>query len=158
MGLNWIATSDSGISPVANGDDAVLLGIGFNLPVYKNRIRSATCEAREENLASQAKLEVIQDQIAEEVFNTIAKLESLASTLVLLRDDMLPKSLQTLELSIVEYAAGKTDYTQLISNWRGVLKYRIALINLQSNRMQLLATLTRQVGQLDPIRASSVSR
>ena len=137
--------------------DAVLLGIGFNLPVYKDRIRSATCEAREMSRASVAKLEVIQDQIAEEVFDTIAKLESIDSTAALLRDDILPKSIRTLDLAIDEYSTGETDYVQLITNWRGVLKYRIALINLQSNRLQLLAKLARQVGQLAPIESESLN-
>ena len=38
-GLNWIATSSEGISPVANGEDALLLSIGFNLPIRKSRIQ-----------------------------------------------------------------------------------------------------------------------
>lgn len=153
VGLNWIGTSDAGISPVANGDDAVLLGIGFNLPVYTQRIRAAVCEARAARLASTAKLEVIQDQIAQEIFETVTQLESVDITSALLRDDILPKSIRTLELSIEEYSTGRMDYNQLISNWRNVLKYRIALANLQSNRMRLLASLARQVGQFEPIDA-----
>ena len=46
VGLSWIATSTDGISPVANGDDALLLGIGINLPIYKDRIRAAAREAK----------------------------------------------------------------------------------------------------------------
>ena len=41
VGLNWIGTSANGISPATNGDDAVLLGIGFNLPVDRSRHSSS---------------------------------------------------------------------------------------------------------------------
>lgn len=151
VGLNWIATSSDGISPVANGDDAFLIGVGFNLPVYKNRIRAAVCEAQSASFASSAQLEVIRDEIAEEVFDTVAKLDGTAVTLALLQDDIIPKSERTLELSIEEYSTSKTDFTQLIENWRGVLKYRVALANLQAQQLQLLASLARQIGQLEPL-------
>ena len=149
VGLSWIATSTDGISPVANGDDALLLGIGINLPIYKDRIRAAAREAKAASLASTSKLEVIQDEIAEEVFDTVAKLESTATTLTLLQEDIIPKSERTLELAIEEYSTNETDFTQLIDNWRGVLKYRVALANLQAQQLQLLASLARQVGQLE---------
>ena len=32
LGFNWIATSSDGISPVANGDDSLMLTMGMNLP------------------------------------------------------------------------------------------------------------------------------
>lgn len=157
VGLNWIATSNRGISPVANGDDALLLGVGFNLPINKSRIRSAICEAQEAKLASSAKLESLKDQIAEEVFDSVAKLDSAGATLSLIQEDIVPKAERSLELSIEEYANAKTDFAQLIANWRSLLQYRIAVANLQSQRRQLLATLGRQVGLLEPIHPPSAS-
>ena len=151
VGLSWIATSNNGISPVANGDDAVLLGVGFNLPVYKNRIRAAACEAKESSMASVAKFESLQDQIAEEVFDTVAKLDSTGSTLTLLQEDIIPKSERTLQLAIEDYSNGITDYAQLVANWRSLLRYRVAEANLKSERLQLSASLSRQIGELQPI-------
>ncbi len=151
VGLNWIATSSEGISPVANGDDALQLGVGFNLPIHQRRIQAAICEADEAGLASAAELESLQDQIAEEVVDTLAKLDSATSTLTLLQEDILPKSTRALGLSIDEYTNGKTDYTRLISNWRSLLRHRVAVANLKSQQRQLLATLGRQVGLLEPV-------
>ncbi len=146
VGLNWVATSTNGISPFANGDDAVLLGIGFNLPLYENRVRAAGCEAKASSLASIAQLESLHDQIAEEVFDTVAKLESTAATLSLLQDDIIPKTDRVLQMAVEDYANGKLDYAQLISNWRALLRHRITEAKIRSHRMQLMATLTRQIG------------
>ncbi len=156
VGLNWITTSDSGISPVANGDDALLLGVGFNLPVYKSRIRAGICEAQANRRASQSRLDSLQDMVAEEVFDLVAKLESNGQTLELIQNDIIPKAQRTLDLSIDEYSTDEIEYVQLIANWRSVLRYRITEASLQSQYSQLLASLTRSVGQLEPIQSDGI--
>lgn len=157
VGLNWIATSSNGISPVANGDDALLLGVGFNLPVYQSRIRAGICEAHSNRLASQHRLASIQDQASEEVFDLVAKLDSTRDTLSLIQEDIIPKAERTLELSIDEYATDSITYVQLIANWRNVLRYRTTEANLQSQYHQILASLARSVGQLSPIQNPSIA-
>ena len=151
VGLNWIATSTVGISPVANGDDAVLLGVGFNLPIYKDRIRAAVCEAKASKRASESRLESLQDQAAEEVFDIIQQIDSAQQTLSLIQEDIIPKSQRTLNLSFDEYSTGKIDYVQLIENWRSVLRYRLLEANLLSQYQQLMASLARSVGQIAPL-------
>lgn len=151
VGLNWIATSSSGISPVANGDDALMLGVGFNLPVYKQRIRAAVGEAAHSSMASTFALQSIEDQISEEVFDSITQLESTRDMLSLLQVDIIPKTERALDLSIEDYSNGNSDYVQVIANWRALLKFRIAQVDLRSSRMQLMAVLSRKVGQLEPM-------
>jgi len=156
VGLNWIATSSDGISPVANGDDALLLGIGFNLPVYKSRIRAGICEAQSNRLASESRLASLQNQASEEVFDLVAKLGSTRDTLTLIQEDIIPKAERTLDISIDEYATDSVTYIQLIANWRSVLRYRITEANLQSQFQQQLASLARSIGQLNPIQTEAV--
>ena len=158
VGFNWIATSTDGISPVANGDDALLLGIGFNLPVYKSRIRAGICEAQSNRLASESRLASLLDRASEEVFDIVAKLDSTRDTLTLIQEDIIPKAERTLEVSIDEYATDSVTYVQLIANWRSVLRYRITEANLQSQYQQLLASLARSVGQIDPIQSSVIHK
>ena len=156
VGLNWIATSSNGISPVANGDDALLLGIGFNLPFYKSRIRAGICEAESNRLASESRFASLQDQSVEEVFDLVAKLESTRDTLTLIQEDIIPKAERTLELSIDEYMTSSIQYVQLITNWRNVLRYRITEADLQSQYQQLLASLVRSVGQILPMQPATI--
>ena len=151
VGVNWIATSSNGISPIANGDDALLLGIGFNLPVYKSRIRAGICEAQSNRFASESRYSGLQAQAAEEVFDIVSRLDATRDTLSLVQEDILPKAERTLDLSFEEYATDSIQYIQLISNWRSVLRYRIAEANLQSQYQQLLASLARSIGQIGPL-------
>lgn len=151
VGLNWIATSSQGISPVANGDDAVQLGIGFNLPVNRDRIRAAIGQARSQSRASQSRLENLRNQVIEQVFELIATAESTRDTLGLLQEDIIPKAQRTLDLSIEEYGNGEARYLQLIENWRSVLKYRITELRLISEFNQTMASLVRVTGRTDGI-------
>ena len=151
MGLNWIATSSSGISPVANGDDALLLGINFNLPIYKNRIRAKVCEAHANRMASETRILSLQNEIAQQILELVAKLENTRDTLLLFQDDIIPKSERSFELAQIEYSTGKIDFGQLISDWRSVLRYRLAEAKLQAQYHQQISALSSSVGMLDPI-------
>ena len=138
-------------------DSALLLGIGFNLPVYKSRIRAGICEAQSNRLASESRLASLQDLASEEVFDLVAKLESTRETLSLIQEDIIPKAERTLEVSIDEYAADSVTYVQLIANWRSVLRYRVTEANLQAQYQQQLASLARSIGQLNPIQTEAVA-
>ena len=98
----------------------------------------------------------LQDAASEEVFDLVAKIESTRDTLTLVQEDIIPKAERTLDISIDEYTTDSVTYVQLIANWRSVLCYRITEANLQSQYQQLLASLARSIGQLNPIGTDSV--
>ncbi|MDG1809122.1 MAG: TolC family protein [Pirellulaceae bacterium] len=150
VGLNWISTSSSGLSPVANGEDAVLLGIGFNLPIHRRKIAAAIGEAKATTLASSSRYDSLQDQVGEEVFDLIARAESSQATLEMMQQDIIPNASRTLELSIEEYVNGDIKYVQLIDNWRALLRYRIAEAQMIAEGNQIAASLARSVGGFMP--------
>ncbi len=155
VGLNWIATAAAGNSPVANGDDALLLGVGFNLPINGSRIRAGICESQANWLAATNRLDSLQDLASEEIVDLVVRLESTGDTLNLIQQDIIPKAERTLDISIDEFATSSNSYGQLIENWRRVLRYRITEANLQSQYLQLLASLARSAGQLAPIQSQT---
>jgi len=64
----------------------------------------------------------------------------------LFHDDIIPKADQTLRASLSAYEVGKTDFLQLIDNWRQLLRFQIMYQRLESQLRQTLATLDRVVG------------
>ena len=157
IGMNWISTSDEGISPLANGQDALSLGIGFNLPIYRNRIRSAVCEAKAISAATNNRYASLQDQITEEIFSLIAKAESERTILELLQQDIIPKANRTLELAIDEYANGDVPYVQLIEDWRSLLRYRLSEARSMTETHLTLASISRSVGEIDELTDESLA-
>ncbi len=149
FGLNWIATSSDGISPVANGDDALMLTLGMNLPVYKKRIDAGVREAQTRALASSRKYDRLKDETMEGVADLFAKIKSQQENLRLFRNDIIPKQKLTLEQSIDDYQVGKVDFLQLIENWRQLLRFQIAEKRFETDLQQSLASLARQIGSFE---------
>ena len=146
LGFNWIATSTDGISPVANGDDSLLLTLGMNLPIYKKRIDHGVREAKTRALAEARGYDALKDETMESVADLFAKITSLQETLALFRDDIIPKSQLTLKQSLGDYEVGKVDFLQMIDNWRQLLRYQIAEKRFETELHQSLASLARLVG------------
>jgi len=149
LGFNWIATSSDGISPVANGDDAFMLTLGMNLPVYRKRLDAGVREAQTRALSNARKYDRLKDETMEGVADLFAKIKSQQETLRLFRNDIIPKQKLTLDQSIDDYQVGKVDFLQMIDNWRQLLRYHIQEKRFETDLQQTLAALARQIGDFE---------
>ncbi|MBL4886477.1 MAG: TolC family protein, partial [Planctomycetaceae bacterium] len=146
LGLNWINVSDSGISPVANGDDAFMMSAGINMPIYRKRLDSQIRSAEAKVVATARQYDALKDNTLEEVTDLFAKIESQKELLLLFEEDILPKARLTLEVSSRAYNVGEVDFLQLIDNWRELLRYEIRYRRQEASLQQSLAQLERVVG------------
>jgi outer membrane protein TolC len=146
LGMSWIDTASAGISPVANGRDAVLLTAGFNLPVYHTRLDASVRSAEAEAVATARQYDALRDMTLEQVTDLFAQARSQQELVELFDQDILPKARQTLEVSTRAYNVGEVDFLQLLDNWRQLLRYELNYRRLEASRYQTLAELERVVG------------
>ncbi len=149
FGFNWIATSQDGISPVANGDDAFMLTLGMNLPVYKKRIDAGVREAHTRALSNARKYDRLKDETIEGVADLFAKIKSQQENLRLFRNDIIPKQELTVSQSLSDYRVNKVDILQVLENWRQLLRFHIAEKRFETDLQQSLASLARQIGSFE---------
>ncbi|HMO13689.1 MAG TPA: TolC family protein [Pirellulaceae bacterium] len=147
FGVNWIAVGSDGLSPVANGEDSLMLTLGLNLPIYRNRIDAGIREARFMAMASAQEYETMRDETLESITDLFAKMNSQYETLTLFRDNIIPKQKLTLEQSIEDYTVGSVDFLQLIEIWRQLFRFQIQEKRLEADLHQSLAELSRVLGQ-----------
>ena len=145
-GVTWIGTSASGLSPVANGEDAILLGFSVNVPVYRNRLDAGVREAESRVVSSTRQYDSLKDRTTQDIKDLYAQVTSQYELILLFRDSIIPKSEQTLEVSQAAYQVGDVDFLTLIDNWQQLLRFRIAYHRLESQLQQALAMLERVVG------------
>lgn len=157
LGATWIDTASAGISPVANGVDSVLLSAGVNLPIYRKRLDSAVRSAEANAVAAARDYDALRDNTLEQVADLFAKARSQQELLVLFREDILPKSRQTLEVSNRAYSVGEVDFLQLIDNFRLLLRYEVNYHRLEASLRQTTAALERVVGGPLPEPAETVA-
>lgn len=145
-GVTWIGTGGSGISPVANGRDPVLLGLSMNIPLYRKRLEAGVREAEAQAVSSARRYDSLRDRTTEQVKDLFAQASSQYELVRLFRDDIIPKSDQTLQASKSAYQVGDVDFLQLIDNWEQLLRFQIAYHRLGSQLQQTMASLERVVG------------
>lgn len=149
FGFNWISNSSEGISPVANGDDAFMLTLAMNLPLYRKRLDAGVREAQTRALSNARKYDRLKDETMEVVADLFAKIKSQQETLRLFRDDIIPRQQMAFTQSRDDYQVGKVDFLQMIDNWRQLLRYQIQEKRLETELQQTLAALARQIGDWD---------
>ena len=146
VGFNWYEIGPAGLSPVANGRDAYALGVGVNLPIYRNRLDAAVREAQCRTAASRRRYEAARDRVHTEVQTLYAQFTEHHQVLAILQKDILPQAERTLKLSTESYRLGRLDFQQLIDTYRTLLDYRIEVHKREAMREQAIASLERAVG------------
>jgi outer membrane protein TolC len=146
LGMTWIDVASAGISPVANGRDAVLLTAGINVPIYRQRIDSSVKSAEAKAVATARGYDGLRDATLERVVDLVAQAQSQQDLIQLFEREILPKARQTYEVSRGAYSVGEVDFLQLIDNFRQLLRYEISHRRLEATLRQTLAELERMVG------------
>ena len=146
-GAQWGSmTTNRALAPTADGLDMVGLNVSFNVPVYRKRINAGIREAEASVVASAREFDSLRDQTLREVKSLFAEAQSQQEVAALLRESIIPKTEQALEVSISEYEVGTTEFVQMIDNWRALLRVQLTLKRTESQLRQTLAALERAVG------------
>jgi outer membrane protein TolC len=157
LGFGYTGIASSGISPVATGDDTWNLALGFNLPIWWQRLRAHVLESNAQALASVEEYAEVRNMVSFEVQDALVKIDTEYRQAVLLRDLIVPRAWQTVEVSTSAYRAGDLEFTALIDNWRAwldfSLRYHAALAQLE----QRFADLQQLLGAQVPRRASAAA-
>jgi outer membrane protein TolC len=145
--VDWTEMSAAGaMAPTADGIDDVGIGMMVDVPIYRKRLAAGVREAEAQTVASVREYDSLRDGTVQEVKDLFAQSTSQYDLVRLFRDDIIPKSQQTLEVSQAAYQVGDVDFLQLIDNWQQLLRFQIAYYRLESQLQQSLAMLERVVG------------
>jgi outer membrane protein TolC len=140
----------SGISPVATGNDNWSLPFGLNLPIWWQRIRAGILEANARTLSSVAQFEDMRNMIFFALQDTLVKIDTQYRQAVLFRDLLVPRAVQTVEVSTAGYRAGNLEFTALVDNWRNWLKFSLAYHQALAGLEQRFADLQQLIGARVP--------
>lgn len=139
-------TTGAAISPVADGVDNISFGVGFTLPIYRNKINAGISESAAE-IANSARLrEAEQLSIAGRLRRLLSEIDAIDQQRTLYSERIIPRAEQALEIALSEYTVGKTTFVQLTDNYTELLMYRLQVAKLESTLAARLAQLQRTVG------------
>ncbi len=134
------------VSPTASGSPNVGLFVAFNLPVNQAKYRAGVSEARERTIADAKLFEAQQDEAYSEIYDLLVQARVQRNVVHLLRDTILPRTRETLELSKSDYARGNVNIATLLSALREVLQVQVQIAQVEAELGKALAMLERAVG------------
>jgi cobalt-zinc-cadmium efflux system outer membrane protein len=130
----------------AGGSPNVGLFVGFNLPVYHNKYKAGVCEAQQRAIADTKLFEAQRDETFSEIQELLVQARVQQNVLGLLRDSILPRTKESLELARSDYAKSNVDYATVLSTLREVLQVQLQIAQVEAELAKALAALERAVG------------
>lgn len=130
----------------AGGMPNVGLVVGFNLPVYRAKNRAGIFEAQEKVRADAQLYEAGQDEATGEIRDFMAQAKAQWDILALLRESILPRAEEALDLARDEYARGLADFPGVSSALSETLQIRLQMVRAEADLAKALASLERAVG------------
>lgn len=112
------------------------------LPIWKDKIAAQIAEAQAGKRSAQARLSGEQINLAVEVAEKTYLYRENSRNLILLRDRLLPKARQAMEISRSAYLSGQTDFLNVIDAERTLLEFELMNVEAQIDREMTLAELS----------------
>lgn len=129
-------------------DDAWMLKVGFNLPVWipEKQAREVR-EARAKAFANQRELEGMRAMISSKLKELLAKLQSTENKISLYKNGILPKVKEAFSALLSSYRSGEGKFVLLLDTWRQAFNAELEYERFLSEREIILTELERAMGR-----------
>ncbi len=120
--------------------------LGVNLPWFTGKRRAETRRMEETLRAEEAALDAARVRIQSELRDAYARVDATGKVLRILRDELLPKTTQTVEVSRAGYERGQTGFLDLLDAERSLRDVRLRIYQAASMHESARADLERAAG------------
>jgi len=126
---------------------------GVTLPIWRDKLAAELADAQANKKVAQARLTAEQIALAIEFADKTYAVRESQRNLALLRDRLIPKARQSLELAKSGYQTGSIDFFSLLDAERTLLGFEMAQVDAQTRRELALAELSLVILGLPPATA-----
>ncbi len=130
----------------------------LTLPVWRDKIAAQIAEAQANKRSAEARLSTEQIALAVDLAEKSYIYREANRALDLLRNQLLPKARQSLEVAQSSYLAGQTDFLNLTDSERTLLGFRLDQVEASTQREIVLAELSLILEGMSPVNRSMVNQ
>jgi outer membrane protein TolC len=120
------------------------------LPIWRDKIAAEIAQARASSRAAQARLSNEQIMLAADFAMKTYSYRELTRRLVLLRQQLIPKARQSLQIARSGYLSGQIDFFNLIDSQQKLLAFQLAEVDARTEREMVLAELSLMIAGVPP--------
>lgn len=142
MGIDYIITGERDMALTDNGQDAMMVRAGIQLPLYRKKYRAKKQQARLELQATQNRHEAVQNRLVTQLEQAKRDYYDAERRMKLYRDIQIQRTQQALNILTEQYASADTDFEELLRLQRKLLDYELA-------RETALVDLNKAVAQIE---------
>ncbi|HUV38990.1 MAG TPA: TolC family protein [Planctomycetota bacterium] len=148
LSLDYIVT-DSAVMPGVSdsGKDPVMAGVSLNLPIWAEKYRASEREARRRLWAAIQTRADRTNVLGFRVKEVLYEFRDAERRISLYRDTLLPQARESVKVTETAYAAGTSDFLDLIDSQRVMLDFQLAFERALADHAQRLAEIEMLVGQ-----------
>jgi outer membrane protein TolC len=123
---------------------------GATLPIWRDKLAAQVAQAKANELAAESRLSAEQIMLTVQVAEKAFAYREINRNLALVRDQLIPKAQQSLELARAGYLSGTIDFFNLIDSERMLLEFRTSEVESRMQREIVLAELSLLVAGVPP--------
>ncbi len=148
IGLNWGLVSDDHkvLSRVANGQDQINFNVGTTLPIWRDKINAGVREAANRTSSTTKRLDAERDALYGKLRRLLAQADAFTEQRNIYEKRIIPRTEDTLKLSIADYRGKRTDFFSLIETYRELLMFETQLARINASLAGTVAQIERAVG------------
>ena len=161
LGVEYINTNDAldlpanpetGVRPRVkdDGKDPVIAMVSLNLPIWYGKYRAGEKEARERYMAALRQRSERENNLISDLKMTLYNFRDAERKIDLYRDTLVPKAEQQITVIQQAFAAGKTDFLDVIDAERTLLEFQLSFERALANHAQRLAKIEMLIGKEIP--------
>ena len=147
LGVSYAAVDEEGLSPLANGNDQWWVNVGVSMPIWRGRVDAAKREALHGIGESMQRLRAARNQVVFDVQDAVTRVQTQQQLIALFKEQIIPETKQTVDVSMAGYVSGNVDFLTLIDNWRKLLSVQLMLERNVTLLHQSLADLRAAIGK-----------
>lgn len=129
-----------------DGSDNWAIIAGLNLPIWFGKIEGGIRAARRRLLASQHQYVATQNRVQFQIEDAYARVRAQQELSALFESTIIPQARQAYELSRAGYAVGKSNFLDVIENWRLWLAFTVQYHTALGELERSVADLEQALG------------
>lgn len=142
--------------PEDNGQDALALMVGVNLPIHRKKIRAGVAEAEQSTRSAEHALQGIRNELSFAIRDAVLRLESSAERAELYLSVIIPQAEESLASAEAAYSTGRQGFLDLLDAERVLFEARLTHHRLVADWWIAAADLERTLGRAFPEEAGAV--
>lgn len=148
--LTYFDIAESDVPPSSDGRDALGIGLGVKVPLWRAPLESRLEEAQLRAAAARARNEDLRRSIAMELDAAESRLDAQQEQLTRYVDVLIPQAEATLEATRSAYGTGRSSYLDLLDAERALFELQMAYETTLASFLQTLADFDYAAGRFAP--------